>query len=356
MTIAYPTEGPETRTVSVPESEYEYYEYEEEYDVVTDIGKLPQTTTQVIEKVSATSETPIITTQTEVTDNQVENVLVESEFVEDISLPSLDILRIPGLTSDNTNNKVDDMAAFADLGNTVGQDYSMNDYSQDYSQGSQFEKELEQDYEEEYQEDFGKDYEEEYEEENEEDYENDYDEEYKEDIIDYATQNNVDRISVSQPQAYETQAVRSSPQWTYNQPTTYQEKTVTPVTKKWQRMHLKRTSQEALPAEPKISNPIKYVAPVKKIIPSQKPQYPKRSRDPLLKLIKSVKSKRRNWGSKYRTRSQQTYYEDNTETDTRRQEVAEVQSQPEERMDMDSSEMQEIARILQQFDFESQRS
>jgi len=267
---------------------------------------------------------------------------LNSDFVEEISLPSLDILRIPGQISDNSNNEdiisVDDMEAFTDLGNTLVQDSSLKDYSQDYSQ-----EDYEENFEEEYEADYVKDYEE------------DYDEELEEDIENYATQNNIDRISISQPQTYETQSVRSIPQWTYNQPTAYQGTRVTPVTKKWQRMHLRRNSQDAVPVEPKVSDPIKYVAPVKKTIPSPKPKYPKRSRDPLLKLIKSVKSKRRNWGSKYKA-GQQTYYEDNTKTDIRRQEVDAVQPQAEERMDMDSSEMEEIARILKQFDFESQRS
>jgi len=52
----------------VSKSEYEYYEYEEEYEAVTDIGKLPQTTAQVTEEVSTTSDAPITTTQPPIID------------------------------------------------------------------------------------------------------------------------------------------------------------------------------------------------------------------------------------------------------------------------------------------------
>merc|ERR1711881_548690 len=108
-------------------------------------------------------------------------------------------------------------------------------------------------------------------------------------------------------------------------------------------MHLRRNSQDNLPnLSPQ---PIKETTPVKKLTTASKPQYQTRSRDPLLKLIKS--GNRRNWGSRWRAK-QPTFYEENTQSINRREDVPDPQPQVAERMVMDSSEMLEIAKILEQ--------
>jgi len=342
LSVPSPTLAPEIRTVpSEPEYYYEY-ENEEDYSTIQEISKLPKTTTEIYEEVITTTKAPIIQ---DITEEYIDDSSIESELDEKVPPPSLDILRIPGETLDKAKEETPSTPSF-NFGFAVNDAPAIDEYIEDYS--------TVEEYEEEYDEDITDyDTQDVYDTTNDYEAQNDYDTQSDyENQNDYDTEIAVERISVQhQPQVFEAQGVRSNPQWPHNQ-----QQRITPTTNKWQRMHLRRQSQnyipesrEALPIKLKI--PVKMKVPVSKVASAPKPKYPPRSRDPLMKLIQS--SSHRNWGSR-RKAQPQTYYEVTPRKIPRTEEMPQPQPQAQERTS--SSEYREISRILQQFDFESKRS
>merc|ERR1711892_126700 len=274
LSVPSPTLVPEIRTVpSEPEYYYEY-ENEEDYSTIQEISKLPKTTTEIYEEVITTTKAPNIP---DIKEEYIDDTSIESELDENVPPPSLDILRIPGETLDKAKEETPSTPSF-NFGFAVNDAPAIEEYIEDYS--------TVEEYEEEYDEDIT-------------DYDTQSDYENKND---YDTETAVERISVQhQPQVFETQGVRSNPQWPHNQ-----QQRITPTTNEWQRMHLRRQSQNYI-TESRESLPIKQKIPVRKVVSAPKPKYPPRSRDPLMKLIQS--SSHRNWGSR-RKAQPQTYYED----------------------------------------------
>lgn len=310
--------APESRTLPT-EPEY-YYDYEDDYTTIQDINKLTKTTTEIANEVTTTTKSPIILEITDISEQNIYDPIIESELVPKVNLPSLDILRISGESLESSKQETFNLfnghgVTSTSSGNSIVEPPNLNEYTEEYAT------------------------------------EEEYDEDYAVEIADYEAQNADERISVlQQPQFYETQSVRTQPQWQYSQPTTDKWQRITPTTNKWQRMHLRRQSQKDIP-QSKPSVPIEVEIPVNVPVSVPKPNYPPRSRDPLKKLIQS--GGHRNWGSRRKSQLQ-TYYDITPRSNTKTKEIPKPQPQSQERPS--SAEYQEIARILEQFDFESKRS